>query len=235
MLRRARRFVTVTARPAARRTWWSAAGCGCELVGAPFEGDGYYVTRVCAHLRPRARAAHPVRGRARHRERGGVMALPAPADGVAPGYFGVYPALVTDIVDPDCLGRVAGAVPVARHRRRPGRARLGDPVHAVRRRRPGPGDPARGGQPGGGGLRGRATCAGPTSSAPPGTARPTLPHDARSRPTTSGCCAPAANSRLEFDDTAGAAEGHASRRARPRGGARRRRAARSPSSTRTAA
>jgi uncharacterized protein involved in type VI secretion and phage assembly len=34
------------------------------------------------------------------------MSLPAPADGSAPGYFGVYPALVTDIVDPDRLGRV---------------------------------------------------------------------------------------------------------------------------------
>ncbi len=32
--------------------------------------------------------------------------LPAPADGAAPGYFGVYPAFVTDIVDPDSLGRI---------------------------------------------------------------------------------------------------------------------------------
>ena len=34
------------------------------------------------------------------------MALPAPADGSAPCYFGVYPAVVTDIVDPDRRGRV---------------------------------------------------------------------------------------------------------------------------------
>ncbi len=34
------------------------------------------------------------------------MALPAPVDGAAPGYFGVYPALVTDIVDDRQLGRV---------------------------------------------------------------------------------------------------------------------------------
>jgi uncharacterized protein involved in type VI secretion and phage assembly len=34
------------------------------------------------------------------------MALPAPVDGSAPGYYGVYPALVTDLVDPDQLGRV---------------------------------------------------------------------------------------------------------------------------------
>jgi uncharacterized protein involved in type VI secretion and phage assembly len=34
------------------------------------------------------------------------MALPAPPDGSAPGYFGVYPAIVTDIVDQKRLGRV---------------------------------------------------------------------------------------------------------------------------------
>lgn len=34
------------------------------------------------------------------------MGLPAPNDGGAPSYFGLYPALVTDIVDPDRLGRV---------------------------------------------------------------------------------------------------------------------------------
>ena len=34
------------------------------------------------------------------------MALHTPADGSAPGYFGVYPAIVTELVDPDRLGRV---------------------------------------------------------------------------------------------------------------------------------
>jgi uncharacterized protein involved in type VI secretion and phage assembly len=34
------------------------------------------------------------------------MGLPAPADGSAPSHFGVYPAIVTDIVDPEDLGRV---------------------------------------------------------------------------------------------------------------------------------
>jgi uncharacterized protein involved in type VI secretion and phage assembly len=34
------------------------------------------------------------------------MALPAPVDGAAPGYFGVYPAIVTDLVDDRSLGRV---------------------------------------------------------------------------------------------------------------------------------
>jgi uncharacterized protein involved in type VI secretion and phage assembly len=34
------------------------------------------------------------------------MALPTPVDGSAPGYFGVYPAIVTDLVDPDRLGRI---------------------------------------------------------------------------------------------------------------------------------
>ena len=34
------------------------------------------------------------------------MTLPTPADGAAPAYFGVYPAIVADIVDPDHLGRI---------------------------------------------------------------------------------------------------------------------------------
>ena len=34
------------------------------------------------------------------------MALPAPADGSGPCYFGVYPAIVTDIVDTGNLGRI---------------------------------------------------------------------------------------------------------------------------------
>ena len=34
------------------------------------------------------------------------MVQPVPLDGAGPGYFGVYPALVTDLVDPDGLGRV---------------------------------------------------------------------------------------------------------------------------------
>lgn len=34
------------------------------------------------------------------------MALPAPNDGAAPSYFGVYPAVVTNLVDPDQLGRI---------------------------------------------------------------------------------------------------------------------------------
>lgn len=32
--------------------------------------------------------------------------LPAPVDGSAPGYFGVYPAIVTDLVDTKSLGRI---------------------------------------------------------------------------------------------------------------------------------
>ena len=34
------------------------------------------------------------------------MAFPVRDDGATPGYFGVYPAFVTDLVDPDNLGRV---------------------------------------------------------------------------------------------------------------------------------
>ena len=49
---------------------------------------------------------HPLRGRARDRERGAPDGLPTPVDGSAPGYFGVYPAIVTNLVDPDRLGRI---------------------------------------------------------------------------------------------------------------------------------
>ena len=60
-----------------------------------------------AHLRSAARAAHAVRGRTPDGQRGGVMALPAPVDGAAPGYYGVYPAIVTDLVDTEkSIGRI---------------------------------------------------------------------------------------------------------------------------------
>lgn len=39
------------------------------------------------------------------------MGLPAPADGSAPGYFGLYPAFVTNLVDQDNLGRVEVRLP----------------------------------------------------------------------------------------------------------------------------
>lgn len=39
------------------------------------------------------------------------MGLPHPADGSAPGYFGLYPAFVTDLVDSANLGRVEVSLP----------------------------------------------------------------------------------------------------------------------------
>src|SRR5215472_17596167 len=39
------------------------------------------------------------------------MALPEPNDGGAPGFHGVYPAWVTDLVDPDNLGRIEVSFP----------------------------------------------------------------------------------------------------------------------------
>jgi len=39
------------------------------------------------------------------------MALPSPADNAIPGYLGIYPAIVTDLVDPDSLGRVEVSFP----------------------------------------------------------------------------------------------------------------------------
>ena len=39
------------------------------------------------------------------------MGLPAPSDGSAPGYFGLYPAFVTNLVDQKNLGRVEVRLP----------------------------------------------------------------------------------------------------------------------------
>lgn len=39
------------------------------------------------------------------------MALPEPNDGSAPGFYGVYPGWVTDLVDPDHLGRIEVSFP----------------------------------------------------------------------------------------------------------------------------
>ncbi|RZU11357.1 hypothetical protein EV645_6523 [Kribbella rubisoli] len=39
------------------------------------------------------------------------MDLPQPRDGAAPAYHGVYPALVTDLVDPKSLGRIQVSYP----------------------------------------------------------------------------------------------------------------------------
>src|SRR5215472_15305782 len=39
------------------------------------------------------------------------MGLPNPADGSAPGYFGLYPAFVTNLVDSGNLGRVEVSLP----------------------------------------------------------------------------------------------------------------------------
>jgi uncharacterized protein involved in type VI secretion and phage assembly len=39
------------------------------------------------------------------------MGLPSPADGAAPGYFGLYPAFVTNLVDSGNLGRVEVSLP----------------------------------------------------------------------------------------------------------------------------
>ena len=46
MLRRARRFVTVTGMTRGTPDLSVGSRLRLELVGAPFEGEGYYVTRV---------------------------------------------------------------------------------------------------------------------------------------------------------------------------------------------
>ena len=132
-----------------------------------------------------------------------LMGLPQPPTASGPGYFGVYPAIVTDLVDPESLGRIEVRFPWL-------------------------------GTDGDQDVRAWATLCTPYADDDQGLVilpevgsqvvvafeagnlrRPyivgaawngtaTLPHDARGRPTTSGCCGPAADSRLEFDDTTGA-------------------------------
>ncbi len=98
MLRRARGFVTVSGLTRGSPDMVVGSILTLQLVGAPFEGDGYYVTKVChtfdhvQGLRTRFEAERT------DRERGGVVTRPTVVDGSAPGYFGVYPALVTKLV-----------------------------------------------------------------------------------------------------------------------------------------
>ena len=126
------------------------------------------------------------------------MVLHTPADGSAPGYFGVYPAVVTKLVDPDRLGRIQVRFPW-----------LGTPATATCGPGPRSAPPTRTATRACRSCRRRkarwwwrsrrATSAGPTSSAVPGTARQPLPtpatqaNDLRTLKTRSG-------SRLEFDD-----------------------------------
>ena len=116
-------------RPRHRRDEAPSCGSGATLkldgLGPLFEGD-YYVTDVAHRLRRRARAAHRVR-RSSARDWGGrsdaarrhARRRPSASRGRAARWYGVYPALVTDITDPDGQGRVkVDAAVVARRRRR---------------------------------------------------------------------------------------------------------------------
>ena len=125
-------------------------------------------------------------------------------DGDAPRYFGVYPAIVTDIVDPDSLGRIEVKFPWLGGRRRR-RARLGDALHAVRGRRSGLRDPARRSTRRSWWRSRPATCGGRTSSARAGTARSRC-RRRRPRPNNKRLLKTRAKSLLEFDDTDGAAK-----------------------------
>src|SRR5262249_20962266 len=62
------------------------------------------------HLRPEERPPHPLYRRAGHRGGGDVIEDFRP-DGDARRYFGLFPAIVTRVVDPDRLGRGEGKFP----------------------------------------------------------------------------------------------------------------------------
>ena len=175
-----------------------------------------------AHVRPEARHPHLLRGRAGDPERYVVTGLPAPPDGEAPGYYGVYPAIVTAIVDDQRLGRVQVRYPMAGRGRRPRRAGLGDALLALRRRRRRAAGAAPRSAPRSSWRSRQATCAGPTFVGCAWNGQETLPHEPaesndirlfRSR----------ADSRLEFDDTRGAARVRITMASGPRGGPGRRR------------
>ena len=207
MLRRAARFVTVVGTTAARPTWWSAAGSTLQRVGAPFEGDGYYVTRVSPHLRPGAAGfrTHFEAERADARTRADVMRrLPrrrrrAPLLRRLPGHRHRHRRPGQPRAD-------RGEVPVARHATAARDVRAwATLLHAVRRRRPGLRDPARGRHARWWSPSRPAICAGPTSSARAGTAGsrcPTTPEAANNK----RLMRTRAGSLLEFDDTDGAAK-----------------------------
>src|SRR5262249_29651139 len=62
-------------------------------------------------VRSRQGIADRVHGTTSHTQPGGMMIPAQPRDGSAPAYHGVYPALVTDLVDPKSLGRVEVSYP----------------------------------------------------------------------------------------------------------------------------
>src|SRR5688500_15272619 len=58
------------------------------------------------HTSADPRLVHPPGRRTPDDRRGDTMNMPTPPDGDLPRHFGVYPAIVTDPVDPQSLGRV---------------------------------------------------------------------------------------------------------------------------------
>ncbi len=207
MLRRARGFVTVSGMTNGTADMIVGSKLTLDRVGAPFGGDGYYVTRVLPHLRPRRRLPHPLRSRTADGERVGGRRMRIAEhvpDGMAARHFGVYPAIVTDIVDPDSIGRIQVKFPW-----------LGDAGADVRAWATlctpyadddqGYRDPSVGRHAGRRGVRGRRPAAARTSSAACWNGRESLP-ESPATPNNKRLWKTRAESLLEFDDTDGAAK-----------------------------
>ncbi len=169
------------------------------------------------HLRPHATGfrTHFEAERATRRTRATAMiAASTPPTATAPRYFGVYPAIVTDIVDPRPPRPDRGQVPLARRRRRRDVRAWATLCTPVRRRRPGASRSCRRSTRRWSSRSRPATCGGRTSSARAGTAgrrcpqSPEQPNNKRLLKTRPG-------SMLEFDDTDGAEKVTLSMRAGP--------------------
>ena len=98
MLRRARGFVRVAGITTGTPDLVVGSMLTLQLVG-PLRGRRLLRHPGCHTYDLAHGLAHPVRGRAPDRQRGGVMTRPTPSTASAPGFFGVYPALVTDLVE----------------------------------------------------------------------------------------------------------------------------------------
>ena len=202
------------ARPRRRqqRRRCSASGARSRATATTPRGSATPTTSTSAI----ARTSRPS---ARRWPRGRVTLMPR-QDGDARRYFGVYPAIVTDIVDTESLGRIevkfpwlgptgaddvrAWATLVSPYADDDqGLEILPERRHAGRRR-----------------LRGRRPRAGRTSSAPAGTASSRCPRRPRRR-TTSGCCKTPQREQARVRRHRGRRQGHRLDAERPQGRARR--------------
>ena len=130
MLRRSRSFVTVVGVDARHaRTWSSAARRAAARRGRRSRATATTSRASATPTTSTSAIARTSRPSGRRWPWAAVTLMPRP-DGDARRYFGVYPAIVTDIVDTDEPRPDRGQVPVARRRRAPTTSAPGRRSHA---------------------------------------------------------------------------------------------------------